>query len=161
MPPSSTARCPRPSAGRSSTVGAEARPAAKAGVPGADGQDAQSDAGRVPGLAGPVATGQSLTAAGLVGAALTHWQHLAADAERLLGDEHPDTLTALGSLAASYWQAGRTGEAIGIKERRPSRRGVPGGEAREATRRQPPDSRAPAPLGDPTSRVARSTQLRR
>ncbi|WP_257139609.1 tetratricopeptide repeat protein, partial [Streptomyces sp. or20] len=41
---------------------------------------------------------------------------VAADTERLLGAEHPDTLTARGNLATSYWQAGRTGEAIAIEE---------------------------------------------
>ena len=37
--------------------------------------------------------------------------------ERLLGPDHPDTLTARANLAASYWSAGRTGEAIAIEER--------------------------------------------
>ena len=37
--------------------------------------------------------------------------------ERLLGDEHPDTLSARANLAASYQQAGRTNDAITIKER--------------------------------------------
>ncbi len=37
-----------------------------------------------------------------------------ADRERLLGDDHPDTLTARANLAASYQQAGRTSEAIAI-----------------------------------------------
>jgi hypothetical protein len=39
------------------------------------------------------------------------------DSERLLGDEHPDTLTARANLAVSYWQAGRTGDAITLQER--------------------------------------------
>ena len=33
-----------------------------------------------------------------------------------LGPEHPNTLTAQANLAASYWQAGRTNEAITIEE---------------------------------------------
>ena len=37
--------------------------------------------------------------------------------ERLLGPDHPDTLTARDELAASYWAAGRTGEAVAILER--------------------------------------------
>jgi hypothetical protein len=40
-----------------------------------------------------------------------------ADRERRLGDEHPDTLTARASLAVSYRQGGRTGDAIAIEER--------------------------------------------
>jgi hypothetical protein len=35
----------------------------------------------------------------------------------VVGPEHPDTLTARANLAASYQQAGRTGEAIAIGER--------------------------------------------
>jgi len=42
---------------------------------------------------------------------------VAADCARLLGDEHPDTLSARGNLAASYRRAGRTGEAISLQER--------------------------------------------
>lgn len=38
-------------------------------------------------------------------------------AQRLLGDEHPDTLRARANLAVSYWQAGRTSDAITIQER--------------------------------------------
>jgi tetratricopeptide (TPR) repeat protein len=38
-------------------------------------------------------------------------------AERLLGPEHPDTLTARNNLAASYWSAGRIPDAIAILER--------------------------------------------
>ncbi|MFJ4797112.1 tetratricopeptide repeat protein [Kitasatospora purpeofusca] len=46
-----------------------------------------------------------------------HWQHLTADTERLLGDDHPDTLTSRNNLATSYQQAGRTPEAIVLQER--------------------------------------------
>ena len=38
-------------------------------------------------------------------------------AQRLLGDEHPDTLTARANLAVSYSQAGRTTDAIALEER--------------------------------------------
>ena len=41
---------------------------------------------------------------------------MAADCARLLGGEHPDTLTARANLAASYRQAGRTAAAIAIQE---------------------------------------------
>jgi hypothetical protein len=37
--------------------------------------------------------------------------------ERLLGPDHPDTLTARGNLAASYREAGRADQAIAIEER--------------------------------------------
>ncbi|MFD7416427.1 tetratricopeptide repeat protein [Kitasatospora purpeofusca] len=62
-------------------------------------------------------SGTSLLRAGLSFAAVTHWQRLTTDAERLLGDDHPDTLLARGNLAASYWEAGRTNDAITLGER--------------------------------------------
>ena len=43
-------------------------------------------------------------------------EQVTADMERLLGPEHPDTLTAQAELAESYWSAGRIGEAIAIGE---------------------------------------------
>nr|BEK63595.1 hypothetical protein KPHV_08220 [Kitasatospora purpeofusca] len=61
--------------------------------------------------------GNSLFRAGLFHTAVTHWQHLTADTERLLGDDHPDTLTSRNNLATSYQQAGRTPEAIVLLER--------------------------------------------
>jgi hypothetical protein len=36
--------------------------------------------------------------------------------QRALGEEHSDTLSARGNLAASYWQAGRTDEAVALLE---------------------------------------------
>ena len=43
---------------------------------------------------------------------------MAADSARILGPEHPDTLTAQANLAVSYGQAGPiTGEAITIQEK--------------------------------------------
>ena len=41
-------------------------------------------------------------------------EQVAADTERLLGPDHPDTLTARANLALSYRSAGRTGEAIAL-----------------------------------------------
>ncbi|WP_327594036.1 tetratricopeptide repeat protein [Streptomyces chartreusis] len=35
----------------------------------------------------------------------------------MLADDHSSTLNSRANLTASYWQAGRTGEAIAIKER--------------------------------------------
>ncbi|MEV6801392.1 FxSxx-COOH system tetratricopeptide repeat protein [Micromonospora rifamycinica] len=61
-------------------------------------------------------TGASLFHAGLHTSAVTYWQRLAAQADRMLGKEHLNTLTARANLAASYWQAGRTGEAIAVEE---------------------------------------------
>ncbi|MFE7635052.1 tetratricopeptide repeat protein [Kitasatospora sp. NPDC057518] len=60
--------------------------------------------------------GTSLLDAGLHQAATTHWQHLTANAERLLGPDHLDTLTTRTNLAAAHWQAGRIEEAIAIGE---------------------------------------------
>ncbi|MFC4611543.1 tetratricopeptide repeat protein [Streptomyces maoxianensis] len=61
--------------------------------------------------------GLSLVNTGLYAAALTHWHRLATDSERLLGDEHPDTLTAAANLALCYSVAGRATEAISLRER--------------------------------------------
>ncbi|MFB7216628.1 tetratricopeptide repeat protein, partial [Streptomyces sp. NPDC056255] len=61
--------------------------------------------------------GTSLLNAHLHSAASVYWARLAADCERLLGDEHSNTLDARTSLASSYQQAGRTNEAITIEER--------------------------------------------
>ncbi|MFJ4094170.1 NB-ARC domain-containing protein [Kitasatospora sp. NPDC089913] len=58
--------------------------------------------------------GNSLLRAGLPHAAVTYWQHFAANAERLLGEDHPDTLTTRANPATSHRQAGRTGETIDL-----------------------------------------------
>jgi tetratricopeptide (TPR) repeat protein len=42
---------------------------------------------------------------------------LLADYERVLGTDHPDTLTTRNNLALAYREAGRTAEAIGLYER--------------------------------------------
>ncbi|WP_239395559.1 tetratricopeptide repeat protein [Frankia sp. CiP3] len=60
--------------------------------------------------------GTSLLPAGQHTAAVTHWQHLTDQATRLLGEEHPNTLTARGNLAVAYDRAGRSAEAIGLHE---------------------------------------------
>ncbi|MFE2889656.1 NB-ARC domain-containing protein, partial [Streptomyces sp. NPDC059272] len=56
--------------------------------------------------------GTSLLDAGLAASATAYWQHMTTTSEQLLGADHPDTLIARANLASSYWQAGRTGEAI-------------------------------------------------
>jgi tetratricopeptide (TPR) repeat protein len=43
-------------------------------------------------------------------------ERLVADQERVLGPDHPDTLTARNNLAADYQQVGRTDEAITLQE---------------------------------------------
>ncbi|MFI6639073.1 tetratricopeptide repeat protein [Streptomyces sp. NPDC050504] len=53
---------------------------------------------------------------GLPSAAVAYWEHQLAAAERLLDADHPDVLTARGSLAATYGADGRTGEAIALEE---------------------------------------------
>jgi hypothetical protein len=40
-----------------------------------------------------------------------------ADYERILGPDHPSTLTSRNNLAAAYRDAGRVAEAIGLHER--------------------------------------------
>ncbi len=49
--------------------------------------------------------------------AITVGEQLAADHERVLGPDHPGTLTSRNNLAVAYWDAGRTGEAITLHER--------------------------------------------
>lgn len=49
--------------------------------------------------------------------AITVFEQVLADRERLLGPEHLYTLIARGNLAASYRHAGRTNDAIPIQER--------------------------------------------
>ncbi|MFD0622128.1 tetratricopeptide repeat protein [Streptomyces sanglieri] len=60
--------------------------------------------------------GVSLLNAHLHSASSTYWEHMVSDCERLLGNEHPHTLTARANLATSYRQAGRTNDAIEIEE---------------------------------------------
>ncbi|MFF3787459.1 SAV_2336 N-terminal domain-related protein, partial [Streptomyces sp. NPDC001933] len=58
-------------------------------------------------------TGTSLGESGQVTAAAIHFQHLAATAHHRLGPDHPDTLSARGSLA--FWR-GEAGDAAGAVE---------------------------------------------
>ncbi|MDQ8707552.1 tetratricopeptide repeat protein [Streptomyces sp. LHD-70] len=60
--------------------------------------------------------GRSLTEDGLYRLAVEYWAHLAREGERLLGEEHRDTLVARNNLANSYREAGRTDEAIALAE---------------------------------------------
>ncbi|MEU7761616.1 tetratricopeptide repeat protein, partial [Micromonospora aurantiaca (nom. illeg.)] len=49
-------------------------------------------------------------------AAITQFVQVLADGQRLLGDNHPDTLTWGNNLAAAYGEVGRVGEAISLQE---------------------------------------------
>ncbi|MFJ6775766.1 tetratricopeptide repeat protein, partial [Kitasatospora sp. NPDC091257] len=60
--------------------------------------------------------GASLVEAGLYATGIQYWTHLATASERVLGGDHPDTLAALGNLAQSCWEAGRTDEAMSLQE---------------------------------------------
>ncbi|MFD5436468.1 tetratricopeptide repeat protein [Kitasatospora sp. NPDC127067] len=60
--------------------------------------------------------GASLVEAGLYATGIQYWTHLATTSERVLGGDHPDTLAALGNLAQSCWEAGRTDEAMSLQE---------------------------------------------
>ncbi|WP_017238212.1 tetratricopeptide repeat protein [Streptomyces sp. SS] len=61
--------------------------------------------------------GRSLLAAGLVTTAIAYWQNMTHNAAQILGETHPHTITSRANLAASYWQAERTAEAIVLDER--------------------------------------------
>ncbi|MFC7533585.1 tetratricopeptide repeat protein [Actinoplanes sp. GCM10030250] len=61
--------------------------------------------------------GDSLLTEGLYEASASYWQTLTEQAERLLGPDHTDTLTAQMRLAVSLCRCGRTGEATVIGER--------------------------------------------
>ncbi|MET8693026.1 tetratricopeptide repeat protein [Streptomyces bauhiniae] len=63
-----------------------------------------------------VHAGTSLSGAGLVAPALAYWQKLTADSERLLGDEHLQTLSIRNGLASSYADAWLVVEAADLQE---------------------------------------------
>jgi len=48
--------------------------------------------------------------------AIVAGEPLAADCERVLGPDHPDTLNSRNNLAAAYWAAGRAAEAIPLHQ---------------------------------------------
>ena len=56
--------------------------------------------------------GRSLDAGRFTGPAVRYWQDLAATGERLLGRDHPHTVTAAARLADAYLAAGRGTEAL-------------------------------------------------
>ncbi|MGW1396602.1 tetratricopeptide repeat protein, partial [Streptomyces nigra] len=55
--------------------------------------------------------------AGRIQEALDLGERVLADRQRLLGDDHPDTLTARNNLANFYRDAGRVQEALDLGER--------------------------------------------
>ena len=84
---------------------------------------------------------------------------LLADAERLLGPDHPDTLTSRTNLANAYQAAGRAAEAIPLHEQTLADRGAGAGPGRsphpdlaEQPRRRLPGG-GPGRRGDPALRA--------
>ncbi|WP_099896934.1 tetratricopeptide repeat protein [Streptomyces sp. TLI_171] len=63
------------------------------------------------------AAGNSLIDDGFHAGAVDHWRRLAADAGRVLGEQHPHAVAARGQLANAYQHAGRVGEALVLEER--------------------------------------------
>jgi tetratricopeptide (TPR) repeat protein len=61
--------------------------------------------------------GAGLLRSGLHTLAVGYWSGMVDDSLRVLGDDHPDTLTARSNLASSYTQAGRPADAITILEK--------------------------------------------
>jgi hypothetical protein len=59
-----------------------------------------------------LAAGRSLAAARLAGPAVTWWREVAVRCERLLGTDHPDTLTAAGQLTDALLTAGQHDGAV-------------------------------------------------
>jgi tetratricopeptide (TPR) repeat protein len=57
-------------------------------------------------------TGQSLVSAGLTGPAAAYWRDITQVSERVLGKDHPDTVTAAEQLAEACMAAGRAPEAV-------------------------------------------------
>ncbi|MFJ7911284.1 tetratricopeptide repeat protein [Kitasatospora sp. NPDC096204] len=60
--------------------------------------------------------GISLIEAGLYTTGIQYWSSLAAASERVLGSDHPDTLTSRNNLAATYSNAGYTDDALRLQE---------------------------------------------
>lgn len=56
--------------------------------------------------------GQSFASAGLTGPAAAWWRDITAVSERVLGPDHPDTVTAAGQLANAYIADGQAPEAV-------------------------------------------------
>src|SRR5262249_50239950 len=54
--------------------------------------------------------------AGRTAEAITVYEAVLADCERLLGPDHPDTLTICNNLGLAYGAAGRTAEAVTVLE---------------------------------------------
>ncbi|MGW3233160.1 tetratricopeptide repeat protein [Kitasatospora sp. NPDC001095] len=60
--------------------------------------------------------GISLIEAGLYTSSVEYWSVLAAVSERVLGTDHPDTLTSRNNLASGYADAGYTDDALRVQE---------------------------------------------
>lgn len=60
--------------------------------------------------------GASLDAAGLTGPAVSYWEELAGTSIRVLGEDHPATLSINERLARAYLAAGRAPESVALLE---------------------------------------------
>jgi tetratricopeptide (TPR) repeat protein len=61
--------------------------------------------------------GRSLDAARLTGPAVTYWEELAANGERVLGEAHPEMFAINELLAQAYLAAGRAPHAVALLQR--------------------------------------------
>jgi tetratricopeptide (TPR) repeat protein len=85
--------------------------------------------------------GTSLDAAHLSGPAIAYWERLAATSVRILGNEHPATVSIHERLAQAYLDAGRPTESVTLLER------IHGDRARRAGPDHPGSARAGRELG--------------
>lgn len=85
--------------------------------------------------------GVSIDAARLTGPAVTYWEQLAATSTRLLGEDHPATVSISERLARAYLAAGRAAESVALLER------IRGDRARRAGPDHPGSVQAGRDLG--------------
>jgi tetratricopeptide (TPR) repeat protein len=85
--------------------------------------------------------GTSLDAAHLSGPAIAYWEDLAATSLRILGSDHPATVSINERLAQAYLAAGRPTESVALLER------IHGDRARRAGPDHPGSARAGRDLG--------------
>ncbi len=69
-----------------------------------------------PGASGCSDLASAYQAAGALTRAVTLLERTLADRRRILGPEHPDTLSSMDSLAYSYADTGRPAEALALRE---------------------------------------------
>ena len=71
---------------------------------------------RIPSARGTTRLAAAYRAAGRAGEAIPLFEQVLADRQRVLGEEHRDTLSSWNNLASAYRAAGRFGEAIPLYE---------------------------------------------